>query len=59
MAKTPLTQLPVRPAPKPMDDPLAQAIDQFSDEIEPIATTPDTGNVETPTGSEGDQGSTA
>ena len=41
-----------RPAPKPVDDPLAQLIDKLSDEVEPVAgasdgdtttSTPDTG----------------
>jgi hypothetical protein len=58
-ANAPLTESPDAPRPEPIDDPLAQAIDQFSDEVEPIATTPDTGTVETPTTSEGDEEPTA
>jgi len=45
--------------PTPVDDPLAKLIDNFSDEVEPIANTTDAGDTETPTTSEGDDKSTA
>ena len=53
------TNHPGKPAPKPVDDPLAQLIDRLSDEVEPVATTSEAGKVEAPGTSEGDTGPTA
>jgi hypothetical protein len=48
MAKPTQTDRLDKAAPKPLDDPLAQLIDQHSDEVEPIATTSEPSDVESP-----------
>ncbi len=48
-----------RPAPRPIEDPLAQLVDKFADEVEPVAVTPEAVGGETPTTSEGNSGPAA
>jgi len=58
MAKPTQTDRSDKAAPKPVDDPLAQLIDRHSDEVEPVATTPDGEEVEAPAASGGNSEST-
>jgi hypothetical protein len=48
MAKPTQTDRSGKAGPTPVDDPLAQLIDKLSDEVEPVATTPEVSEVEAP-----------
>jgi hypothetical protein len=48
MVKPTQTDRSDKAAPKPVDDPLAQLIDQHSDEVEPVATPSEPSDGESP-----------